>query len=182
MKEMTSFLENNCSFSGIRPAMADLPYPPIRICEKNQAHAALLSVDHAGMVSEMTAITQYISNENRLSAELCPLARSVLGIAMAEMIHLQKLGELICLLGENVDFTARYRGGKPRMWTPRYLTSPATAREMLLQDIESEKQAIAQYTAHIKMIDDACVNAVLKRIIVDEEYHIMLLQGLLAEI
>lgn len=52
---------------------------------------------------------------------------------------------------------------------------------MILADIESEKQAIAQYTTHIKMIDDAHVNAVLKRIIVDEEYHIMLLQGLLAE-
>lgn len=130
----------------------------------------------------MTAITQYISNENRLSAELCPLARAILGIAIAEMMHLQKLGELICLLGGNVDFTARYRGGKPRMWTPQYLSNPAGAREMLLADIESEKQAIAQYTAHIKMIEDVFVNAVLKRIIVDEEYHIMLLQGLLEEL
>ena len=96
-------------------------------------------------------------------------------------MHLQKLGELICLLGGNVDYTARYRGGKPRMWTPRYLSSPSGAREMLLADIESEKQAIAQYTAHIKMMDDADVNALLKRIIADEEYHIILLQGLLAE-
>lgn len=182
MKETTHFRENSCSFSGVRPAMADLPYPPIRTCGQNPAYAALLSADHSGMVSEMTAITQYISNENRLSAELCPLARSILGIAIAEMMHLQKLGELICLLGGNVDFTARYRGGKSRMWTPQYLTFPAGAKEMLLADIESEKQAIAQYTAHIKMIEDSCVNAVLKRIIVDEEYHIMLLQGLLEEL
>lgn len=181
MKETMPSKENNCNFSGIRPAMADLACPPLRVCGKNPAYANLLSIDHSGMVSEMTAITQYISNENRLSAELCPLARSILGIAMAEMMHLQKLGELICLLGGNVDYTARYRGGKPRMWTPRYLSSPSGAREMLLADIESEKQAIAQYTAHIKMMDDADVNALLKRIIADEEYHIILLQGLLAE-
>lgn len=181
MKETTPSNGNNCNFSGIRPAMADLSWPSVRVCGRNPSYANLLGIDHSGMVSEMTAITQYISNENRLSSELCPLARSILGIAMAEMIHLQKLGELICLLGGNVDFTARYRGSKPRMWTPAYLSHRPGAREMLLADIESEKQAIAQYTAHIKIIDDAHVNAVLKRIIVDEKYHIMLLQGLLAE-
>lgn len=182
MKETTPSQENNCSFSGIRPAMADLSWPPVRVCGKNLYYANLLGIDHSGMVSEMTAITQYISNENLLSSELCPLSRSILGIAMAEMIHLQKLGELICLLGGNVDFTARYRGSKPRMWTPAYLSYHPGAREMLSADIESEKQAIAQYTAHIKVIDDMHVNAVLKRIIVDEEYHIMLLKGLLAEL
>lgn len=88
MKETMPSKENNCNFSGIRPAMADLSWPPLRVCGKNPAYANLLSIDHSGMVSEMTAITQYISNENRLSAELCPLARSILGIAMAEMMHL----------------------------------------------------------------------------------------------
>lgn len=32
------------------------------------------------------------------------------------------------------------------------------------------------------MIQDGCVNAVLKRIIQDEEYHIMLLQAMLKEL
>ena len=44
--------------------------------------------------------------------------------------------------------------------------------------IESEQAAIQQYQAHIRMIGDEYVNAVLKRIIMDEEYHIMLLQAL----
>ena len=48
---------------------------------------------------ELSAIAQYINNENRMSCERCPLAKTILGIAMAEMMHLQKLGELIVLLG-----------------------------------------------------------------------------------
>ena len=179
MKEMTPSNGNNCSFSGIRPAMADLSWPDVRVCERNPSYANLLGIDHSGMVSEMTAITQYISNENRLSSELCPLARSILGIAMAEMIHLQKLGELIYLLGGEVSFTAWQPDGKRKMWTPAYLDIPECADEMLRAGIESERAAISQYRKHISMMDDPYVNATLARIIEDEEYHIMLLQDLL---
>ena len=175
-------LENPCSFSGIRPAMVDLAYPPIRVCGQNQTYANLLSVDYCGAVSELTAITQYINNENRLSCEKCPLAKSILGIAMAEMMHLQKLGELIWLLGGEVDFVARYRGNRKCIWTAQYAAIPCSAREMLLTDIEGEKQAIAQYRAHINAMEDAYVNAVLKRIIKDDEYHIMLLENFLEEL
>ena len=109
MEEKKCPLTNTCNFSGGRPIMADLPYPPLQVKERNRAYADLLSVDYCGSVSEMSAITQYINNENRLSIEMCGTAKTLLGIAMAEMIHLQKLGELICLLGGQVDFTAKKR-------------------------------------------------------------------------
>ncbi len=162
--------------------MVDLPYPPIQVRGKNPAYADLLSIDYCGSVSELSAITQYINNENRLSCERCEVSKTILGIAMAEMMHLQKLGELIFLLGGNVDFIARHQNGQRRMWTPEYLTIPEHAQKMILADIEAEKGAINQYQMHIKMIKDECVNAVLTRIIMDEEYHIMLLQVLLKDL
>lgn len=171
-------LSNSCSFVSVRPILMDLPYPPIRVKEKNQAYANLLSVDYCGSVSEMSAITQYINNENRMSSEKCSLAKTILGIAIAEMTHLQKLGELIFLLGGNIDFTAKHRNGTQKMWTPEYLKLPQSVDKMLLADIEAEKAAINQYKMHIKMISDNYVNAVLARIIQDEEYHIMVLQSL----
>lgn len=172
-------LTNNCSFTGVKPIMADLPYPPNQVRGKNCAYAELLKVDYCGAVSEMSAITQYINNENRLSLERCSIARTLLGIAMAEMMHLQKLGELIVLLGGNVDFTARYPNGKQKMWTPECLNLPENAKRMLLADMEAERDAIRQYEMHISMMKDECVNAVLGRIIMDEEYHIMILRTLL---
>lgn len=178
MDQKENSLLQSCSFSGIRPAMADLPYPPVQVREPNPAYANLLSIDYCGSVSELSAITQYINNENRLSGKNCPMARTLLGIAIAEMMHLQHLGQLICLLGGQVDFIARMRNGNQRMWTPDYLTIPAQTELMLKADMESEQAAINQYEMHRKLIKDDCVDAVLKRIIVDEEYHIMLLRDL----
>ena len=182
MESKGKTLTNECSFMGVSPIMMDLPYPPIQVRERNQAYANLLSIDYCGSVSEMSAITQYINNENRLSCESCPAAKTLLGIAMAEMMHLQRLGELIVLLGGNINFVAKYRNGGAKMWTPEYLKIPENLKNMLLADIEAEKAAIAQYEAHIKMIKDDCVNAVLSRIIGDEEYHIMLLRVMMQKL
>ena len=182
MEENRSILTNSCSFTDVKPVMVGLPYPPIQIEERNQGYANLLSVDYCGSVSELSAITQYINNENRMSGEKCSIAKTILGIAMAEMIHLQKLGELIFLLGGSIDYTAKMRNGSSKMWTPRYLTLPVNSREMLIADIESEQDAIQQYKMHIEMIRDNAVNAVLARIIRDEEYHIIMLQALMDEL
>lgn len=182
MEEKEKMLSNPCDFSSVRPIMMELPYPPIQVSGKNQAYANLLSIDYCGSVSELSAITQYINNENRLSCEKCPMAKTILGIAMAEMMHLQKIGELIALLGGNIDYVAKQQNGRQRMWTPKYLTLHEGAKEMLLADIEAENAAIKQYRLHIKMIKDNDVNAVLARIIKDEEYHIMLFLALLKEV
>ena len=175
-------LTNICNFAGIRPIMVDLPWPEIQVRGCNQAWANLLSVDYCGAVSEMSAITQYINNENRLSCEKCPIAKTLLGIGMAEMMHLQKLGEMIYLLGGKVDFAARGCNGRPRLWTPDYLDIPENAVKMITADIEAERAAINQYEMHMDMIGDDCVCAVLARIIRDDEYHIMLLKALRNEV
>lgn len=175
-------LTNNCSFAGLKPIMVDLLYPEIRVQRRNRDYADLLSVDYCGFVSELSAITQYINNENRISAERCSIARTLLGIAVAEMMHLQKLGELIVLLGGNIDFSAKTKNGCAKLWTPEYLSIPERIDKMLAADIEAEKEAIRQYEMHINMINDDCINAVLRRIILDEEYHIFLLKALKNEI
>lgn len=182
MQEQSDQLANTCNFVNVKPIMVDLPYPETKVREKNRAYADLLSIDYCGGVSEMTAITQYINNENRLSCQRCPIAKTILGIAMAEMIHLQKLGELIFLLGGSIDFIAKYQGGKYRMWTPENVTVTDDVWKMILSDIEAERAAIHQYKMHMKMMNDPFVGAVLARIIKDEEYHIMLLQALRNEI
>lgn len=179
MEDNKNVLVNDCSFAGVKPIMMDLPYPPIQVRERNLAYANLLSIDYCGAVSELSAITQYINNENRLSCENCSIAKTILGIAVAEMMHLQKLGELIVLLGGKIDFTARFHDGRKKMWTPEYLKIPEQIKSMLIADIEAEKAAIGQYETHMRMMKDDCVNAVLARIIKDEEYHIILLRALM---
>ena len=175
-------IEAACDFNGIKPVMLDLPYPPIAVSERNLSYADMLSVDYCGTVSEFTAIAQYINNENRLSCERCDIAKPLLGMAVCEMMHLQKLGELIVLLGGNIGYTASGRNGRPVMWSPSFLNIPSECSRMLQADMEAEIEAINQYEMHISWIKDECVNAVLRRIIQDEEYHIMMLKTLAKEL
>ena len=64
------------------------------------------------------------------------------------------------------------------MWTPEFAATSENIRNMLAADIEAERAAISQYRMHMKMMNDDYINAVLARIIKDEEYHIMVLQSL----
>ena len=121
MQENENILPDTCNFRDVQPIMMNLPYPPIQVRKKNKDYANILSFDYCGSVSEMSAITQYINNENRLSCGNCDMAKTILGIAMAEMIHLQKLGQLIFLLGGTIDFSVRHRNGKEQLWTPEYI-------------------------------------------------------------
>ena len=182
MERNEACLTNTCSFAGIKPIMVDLPYPPIQVRRENPAYANLLGMDYCGPVSELSAITQYINNENRISHEKCAMAKTLLGIGIAEMMHLQKLGELIQLLGGEVSFSVRQPDGRQLLWTPDYLSLSRDARRMLCAAIEAERDAIAQYEAHMRKIKDECVNAVLRRIVRDEDYHIVLLRGLMEEL
>lgn len=175
-------LVNSCNMRDITPITVALPYPPTQVMTKNQVYANLLSIDYSGAVSEMSAITQYINNQTRLSYQKCPLAKTILGIAMAEMIHLNKLGELIYLLGGTVNYVAKHRDRGQTLWTPKYLKLADNPREILLTNIDGEKAAIDQYEMHIRMIDDPYIKAILSRIIKDEYYHISLLKTLLAEL
>ena len=170
---------SGCDFSGIKPAVMDLSYPPIQVQERNQNYADLISVSYCGAVSEVSAVMQYINNESRMFNKKCAMGRTLLGMAMAEMMHMQMLGELICLLGGNVCYTARQPGGRQWMWSPQCLNLPEKFGDMLQADLQSEQATIEQYNMHIRMIGDAYVNAVLNRIIQDEQYHIMMLRSLM---
>ncbi len=178
MEEKGKAMQNDCSFSGVSPLMLPFPYPPVKVSGRNQSYANLLTVDYCGPVSELTAITQYIYGESCIGGSHCAEARTLIGIAMAEMIHLQKLAGLIILLGGSINYAVPARSGRQQMWTPEYVNLSGSMSGIISSNIESEKEAIRQYKEHMRKIEDGCVNAVLERIVRDEEYHIMLLEML----
>ena len=179
--EQNKTLTNTCNVMGIKPAMAELSYPNIQVEQKNLNYANILKVDYCGAVSELSAITQYINNETYLSNYDCSVARTVIGIAMAEMMHLEKLGLLITLLGGDLDYHT-FQNGLDTEWTPKFLTLSKNPSEMIRLDIQAEKEAIEQYRKHIQMINDKYVKNILQRIIKNEEYHIFLFQSLLEKL
>lgn len=150
------------------------PYPEIRVVGQNPYYAQLLLDDYAGKVSEATAIMQYVHHHLQMEtlAAWQETAKLEEGISIIEMKHLEMLGQTILLLGGN----SRYCDGQQRPWTPTYIDyfdfDPCA---QLRADICAEEEAIRQYLVHIQLIQDPYIQALLTRIIKDEEHHIQLL-------
>jgi aerobic-type carbon monoxide dehydrogenase small subunit (CoxS/CutS family)/bacterioferritin (cytochrome b1) len=156
------------------------PYPERRVAGQNPYYAQLLFDDYAGKVSETTAVMQYIHHHMEMASipswqEVSDLEE---GISIVEMLHLEMLGEIIIHLGASPCY---YDGGQ-QPWTPQYIAyhnfDPCA---QLRADVQSELEAIQQYQAHIQMIQDPFIQALLARIIKDEEFHIKLFSEKLAK-
>lgn len=155
------------------------PYPELRVMGQNSYYAQLLLEDYAGKVSETTAIMQYV--HHHMEMEAIPSWQDVAdlehGISVIEMEHLEMLGQTILLLGA----TPRYCDSLQQPWTPQYIEyQDFNPCAQLRSDIQGEEDAIRQYQAHIQMIQDPHIQALLTRIIKDEEHHIQLFSEQLA--
>lgn len=149
------------------------PYPTVdKGSDPNTVR--MLKEDYAGAVSEMTAVAQYIY-QNILSTDNESYANAILQIAIVEMSHLDMLGDAILALGGNPTF-----GNGSIFWQPKSVNYATTLPEMLRANIDSESQAIANYTRHAQNTRNASARALLQRIIKDEQLHLRFFRETLA--
>lgn len=153
----------------------DKPYPAIRVQGPNPYYANLLQDDYSGYVSEFTAIAQYLYHHfyfQRVDEELGKLLE---GISIIEMHHMEMLAELIIQLGGDPRYGGTQSTGC-QYWSGVFPGYGYTLCERLQLDLKAERDAIQIYRYHIQLIHDPCVQAVLERIILDEEHHICLFE------
>lgn len=160
---------------GKRECRAPSPYPEVKVEVPNVYYARLLMEDHAGLVSELSAITQYLYHHQLLMPKYRDVAELLDCIAQVEMKHMELLGEAIVKLGGRPKYGVKQTGGI-RWWKGEDIYYGYDLCDMLSADIEGEKEAIAQYQKHIEMIDDRFIKKLLARIIEDEREHIRLLK------
>jgi len=152
------------------PEVSD-PWPEVRVQGPNPEYARLLMEDYAGNVSETTAIMLYLYHHQDMEEDLPEVSELLEGIAIIEMHHQEILADLIKMLGGNPI----YSGKDGQLWTAEYVSYYSQQPCQQIQaDINAEKAAIRQYQKHIKMINDPYIQAILQRIIKDEEYHLKL--------
>lgn len=154
----------------------DIPYPPIKTEGECLSAAALLSNDLAGQVSEMSAINTYVFQHMICCDE--SLANALKCISMVEMHHFEMIGELIVCFG-GCPRQGVQCGCGIKYWSAQNLCWEADPACFLSENIKNERAAIANYTARITQINDACVKRVLERIILDEEHHIEIFNSFL---
>lgn len=150
-------------------------------CRNLQALRAL-SPAYAGRNGELTAILQYVYQSILLDG--CgkgDTAKVLLGIAVDEMEHLEKIGGLLVGLGVPPVFTA----------CPPYPVAYYSASnvdysrplaQMLAADIRGEKEAIAAYTRILGSVKDEAIQKTIEEIRSDEERHLALLEQMSSEL
>ena len=146
------------------------PYPPMEVAERNLTYAKILARDYAGTVSEMTAITQYVYHNLDIGNK--EVSDLMMCIARVEMHHLHMLGTLIKKLGGDPRYEV-----ESNYWNAGFVKYGRNMCQQITLDIDAEYAAIRQYKLHLTYIDDPFVKEVIKRIIMDEEYHIKLFTG-----
>lgn len=157
----------------------DLPYPEVKVEEKNPYYADLLSEDYAGKVSETTAALLYSYQHFITFDNNVEFSKIIEEISIVEMTHLEMLGKTIKLLGsEPIYKTCEASRGDCVMWNASNIDYSSKLREMLEIDIKAETNAIKTYESHRKIIKDKYIKNMLDRIILDEKRHLEIFNNL----
>lgn len=159
-----------------RPIALELPYPePKNLCP-DPFSARVISAAYAGGHGELTAILQYVYHHFWFENSGDEKTASVLvGIAVAEMRHLDILGKTLLALGADPVFT-RFPPYKCDFYSSSFVNYSKTAKKMLMDDIAGELKAINDYREMQSVLKNEEVSAIVSRIILDEELHVKVLK------
>jgi len=128
--------------------------------EKQKKIVEALNQDRA---DELAAIVQYLGHHYTAQGlESVAVVGMFKSISIDEMKHAEALGERIA-----------YLGGQPTT-EPSKIVTGGDVKKMLKDDLASEQKAIRNYTAHIKLCDqagDVTTRRMLEGILADEEGH-----------
>lgn len=158
----------------------DKPYPPIKVDKKDIKMANMILTNYAGMVSEFTAVSQYVYHHLKLNSSYPKIADAIEKIAVVEMHHLEMIGELIELLGADPRFWIN-RKDKMYYWDGKFIDYGHNLQEYLTYDIQAEITAIRDYKELITKLKDKNIIAIIERIIEDEELHLSIFKKLFRE-
>lgn len=159
-----------------RPIAVELPYPePNSVCT-DPVSARIISAAYGGGHGELTAILQYTYHHfifDKLGDE--KTASVLVGIAVAEMRHLDIIGKTLLALGTDPVFT-RFPPYKCDFYSASFVNYSVSAKKMLLDDIAGEMKAVNDYREMLRVLQNEEVAAIISRIILDEELHIKVLK------
>lgn len=157
-------------------------YPSLDGITEDYKTLRVISPAYAGGRGELTAVLQYVYQSillGRFGKQ--DMSKTVLGIAINEMHHLELLGTAITMLGAPPAFTAclPYPIGYYSASNVNYAKSPC---EMLEADIVAESNAIADYRKILTCISNKTLIALIERIIEDEELHLAAFKSMKKEL
>ncbi|MDE6355848.1 MAG: hypothetical protein K2L67_01255 [Clostridia bacterium] len=159
----------------------DSPYPTTDGIKNDSLSLQIISPAYATSVGELNAILQYVYHSFCFYKHgLKDYAETLMGIAKAEMIHLDILGKTIFALGAAPVF-AQYPLTGFNFYSAKYVSYSNTLKNMLEDDLIGERRAIADYNKMLKCLKNRQVSDIIARIVEDEKLHVSALEEILKE-
>ena len=152
---------------------SDLHYPTLQV-EKNLHDSKILMPVYGGVQGEITAVMTY--TYQHFVAEDEALKEMLEGVSIAEMKHVDLLGNAITVLGGYPVI-----GGRA-YWSGSYVNYTLDPKRFLRQNILAEENAILGYERAILNLSQDSVKNLIERIILDEEIHVKLFKEFLSSI
>lgn len=155
-----------------KPMTENLPFPDLSTLTVDSKNAQIIMPAYADCKSEMTAVLQYIFQSLHFGVSGNERYATVIEeIAIAEMKHLDLLGEALLRMGVNPIFVRRPPDRRDFYSTCNvdYVTQPAA---MLAADITAETEAIQSYERMLCQITEPTLSALVSRILLDERLHL----------
>ena len=156
------------------------PYPKAESLSENKELSDRLTVLSSGKDGELTATLQYTYQHIILPSKFAYAADILECISVTEMKHFELLCKLITALGGDCRAAVCDRN-RFVYWNAVCVDYSQNFAKMLRDDIRCEKKAISAYNNFLNRSGDCKVNAVIKRILCDEEHHLQLLYSLLED-
>lgn len=162
------------------PLIVKKPYPSVENICPDARSLRIISPAYATAAGELNAIMLYTYHSLMFCAEGKEEAAELIeSIAVAEMMHLRLLGQLIIALGAAPVFTAN----PPCMfnfYSAKYVTYSRTLRCMAEDGVRAERQAIRGYERMGRLLGDTRVRDITERICEDERLHLKAYEDILS--
>ena len=163
----------------MKPLICDLPYPSTDTLTTDVRSGQIISFAYATLRGELTATLQYVYHHFYFGEIEETDAEILMAIAKAEMIHIDILGTAMLKLGVSPKYvqvpnTTNY-------YSTCTVSQSTTPQKMLMDDIQGEMNAIADYQKMLFILKNEQVEAIIQRIILDEQLHLEKLKEMLTK-
>ena len=164
----------------MKPLICDLPYPSTDALTTDVRSGQIISFAYATLNGEVTATLQYAYHNFVLSATHPEIAETLLSIAVAEMHHISLLGKAMCRLRITPLYT-QYPNSK-NYYNTSCVSQSVTPTKILMDNLKGELNAISEYRKMLLVLNNEQVEALIERIILDEQLHVETLKNLMEKL
>lgn len=155
-----------------KPLIAKTSYPSVKDITRDLISARIISPAYATSCGELNTVLQYIYQSfcfNHAGKE--SMAELIQSIAIAEMMHLNFLGNALINMGVQPLYTF-IPPTAFNFYSTKFVPYSSNLANMLDDDIVAEKHAIESYKKMLRRLKNEKVSALIERILQDEQIHL----------